>query len=408
MAIRNSDPQDESNGERLGRARRRRRLSQQQLAERAGYSLSTVKKFEQNRRTLDRGQVILQFATALGCHPSEITGHPYAIAEDDHEGQVAASAVAAVHRALLLHGRPPQVTDAEVAAVDLGALRRRVTQMTRYRHAAALARTAEILPALLRDLQVAALVCQGDGRREAFDLLGSGYEGAMQFAYKMGHGAVSTLATERVLWSVRETEDPLRILSAHWYEAGEYIAIGEHSVAADIIDESLTTLDGIRDGGPESLSLRGAFHLKASLNSARAADATAADMALRKAQHAAEELGADRNDFELQFGPTNVGVWSVSIPVEFGRGREAVRRAENARLPADYAPERRCHLHIDLGRAHWYNGQREEALDAFLTAEEIAPQQTRMHSGVRETLRAMNRTQRPGRLTSLCMRVGVL
>lgn len=401
------EPQDiKSNGDRLGDLRREAKMTQQQLADASGYSIATVQKYEQNRRPLDRGQVILTFARALGVHPAAITGHPFHTGE--HEDNAAASAtVAAVHRALLVHGRPPRVTEAEAGGVDLPGLARRVEQAVAYRHAAAMHRTADVLPALLRDLQIAALICEGDDRRRAHLLLGRGYECAMQFAYKTGHGAVSTLATERVMWAARETGDPLQVLASHWYEAGEFIAIGEHDVAADIIDDGLRGLARLGHS-PEQLSLTGAFHLKAALNSARAADATGAEMSLRHAQAAAHALGHDANHYDLQFGPSNVAVWGVSIPVEFGRGREAVRRGERVRLQPAFAAERRCHLQIDLGRAHWQNGNREGALVAFLNAEEIAPAQTRMHGGVRETLRSMRRQQRRGRLAELCLRVGVV
>lgn len=396
----------ESNGDRLGHLRRKAKMTQQQLADASGYSLATVQKYEQNLRVLDRGQVILTFARALGVHPAAITGHPFHTGE--HEDNAAASAtVAAVHRALLVHGRPPRVTEAEADAVDLPDLTRRVEAAIVYRHAAAMSRTAAVLPSLLRDLQVAALVCEGDDRRRAHLLLVRGYECAMQYAYKMGHAAVSTLATERVMWAAQESGDPLQVIASHWYETGEFIAIGEHDVAADIIDDSLRDL-ARRDHTPQAVSLTGAFHLKAALNSARAADATGAETSLRHAQAAAGDLGRDENHFDLQFGPSNVAVWGVSLPVEFGRGREAVRRGERVALAPTFAAERRCHMQIDLGRAHWQNGNRESALVAFLNAEEIAPVQTRMHSGVRETLRSMRRQQRRGRLAELCLRVGVV
>lgn len=401
------EPQDvKSNGDRLADLRREAKLTQQQLANASGYSIATVQKYEQNLRPLDRGQVILTFARALGVHPAAITGHPFHSGED-RENAAASVTVAAVHRALLVHGRPPRVTDAEVAAVDLPALAQRVGTAIAYRHAAAMNRTAEILPALLRDLQVAASVTTGDERRRAYLLLARGYECAMQFAYKTGHAAVSTLATERVMWAAAETGDPLQVLASHWYESGEYIAIGEHDVAADIIDDSLRDLARL-DHTAQAVSLTGAFHLKAALNSARAADATGSETGLRHAQVAAEDLGRDENYFDLQFGPSNVAIWGVSIPVEFGRGREAVRRGEQVALHPAFAAERRCHLQIDLGRAYWQNGNRESALVSFLAAEEIAPAQTRLHSGVRETLRSMRRQQRRGRLAELCLRVGVV
>lgn len=398
----------ESNGQRLARLRARHRWTQQRLATEAGYSLPAVKAFEQGRRSLDRPAVILAFAQALDCHPTEITGAPYVPVHADRDGQQAVAAVAAVRRALLRHGRAARPDDVEVAAVNLPELRRRVGEANGFRQAAALSKSGAVLPALLRDLQVAAEVTSGDDRRIVFSLLASGYECAMQYLYKLGHTSDATLATERVLWASEATGDPLRVLAARWYDAGEFLSIGEHDEAGHIIDEALTELGTLRAPGPEAVSLKGAFHLKASLNLARATDGKAAVRHLKQAEKAAEELGEDRNDWQMQFGPTNTALWAVSLPVEMGRGRDAVARAETVRLPAGYSRERHSHFHIDLGRAFFYSGQREQALAAFLDAERLAPQATRAHAGVRETVGTMIRTRKRGELVELGIRLGVV
>lgn len=397
-----------SNGQRLAALRMRRRWTQQRLATEAGYSLSAVKAFEQGRRSLDRGSVILAFADALDCHPTEITGQPAAPANGDHDSQDAVAAVAAVHRALLRHGRPQ--IDREPDQIDITDLRNRVGMANQYRQSSALNRSGQLLPGLLHDLQVAAQLLTGIQRRGAHDLLASAYECTRHFLQKLGHAPAATLAVERLLWTAAETEDPVRMVLAHgWHEAGDLLNNGEHDLVGTVIEDSLAALDGLR-GGPELVSLRGVLHLQAALNQARVADAKTAMRHWQKAAEAADKLGVDRNDFQLQFGPTNVAIWGVALPVELGHGREAVRRAEHvtAQLPRQYAPERRSHHYIDMGRAYWYNGQRDKALDAFLTAEQIAPQQTRMHPAVRETVGTMIRTQKRGQLVELGIRLGVV
>ena len=402
------NPPAESNGQRLARLRARHRWTQQRLAAESGYTISAIKKFEQGLRSLDRPAVVLAFSQALDCHPTEITGAPYVPVTADRDGQTAVASVAAVRRALMRHGRPARPTEAEAAAVDLPGLRHRVAEANAHRQAAALTQSGVLLPALLRDLQVAAELTAGDDRRAVFGLLASGYECAMQYLYKLGHSSDATLATERVVWASRETGDPLRLLAAHWYDAGEFLTIGEHDEAGHVIDEALTELGAIASPGPEAVSLKGAFHLKASLNLARASDTDGAVRHLAHAQQAADQLGEDRNDWQMQFGPTNTALWSVSLPVEMGRGKDAVARAEKVRLPADYSRERHSHFHIDRGRAYFYNGQRDEAVRAFLDAERLAPQATRAHAGVRETVGTMIRTQKRGNLVELGIRLGVV
>jgi transcriptional regulator with XRE-family HTH domain len=408
MAYFSDTHEGDSNGQRLARLRMRHRWTQQRLATEAGFSLAAIKAFEQGRRALDRPAAILPLCRALDCHPTEITGGPVIPPQADREGQAAVAAVAPVRRALLRHGRPTRADDAEVAGVDVCELRGRAAAANGDRHGARLAQAGETLPALLRDLQVAAEVTTGDVRREVYGLLATAYECSMQYLYKLGHVSDATLATERVLWSAEATGDPLRVLAARWYDAGEFLNIGEHDEAGAIIDDALVGLTRRQSPSPAAVSLRGAFELKAALNHARASDATAAERHWQRAVGDAELLGEDRDDWHLQFGPTNVAIWGVSLPVELGRGRVAVDRAKDVKLPDSYSRERRSHHFIDVGRAHFYNGQRDKALDAFLRAERLAPQATRMHAGVRETTSTMIRTQKRGQLVELGIRLGVI
>ncbi len=162
----------ESNGQRLARLRKRHRWTQARLATESGYSLSAIRHFEQGHRSLDRAAVVLAFAQALDCHPTEITGAPYVPVQTDRDGQAAVASVAAVRRAILRHGRPARPTESEAATIDLPRLHTRVDDANQHRQAAALTKSGAELPALLRDLQVAAELTDGDQRRDVFNLLG--------------------------------------------------------------------------------------------------------------------------------------------------------------------------------------------------------------------------------------------
>jgi len=393
----------EHNGTRLAAARAARGWTQNRLAMEASFSLAAIKAYERGARSLDRAANILALARALKCHPTDITGAPYYMPGSDD------GAVSAIKRELLRYNRPPRLTDRQAAEVDLVALRQRVGEANTWRQAAAMTRTGEVLPDLLYDARSATHVLEDDERREAYGLLCSAYEAAMQYLYKMGLVSDATLATERVLWAAERTEDPLRMLAARWYESGEYIGIGEHDEAADILDDGLAELTRPehRDD-PAATSLAGAYHLKASLNAARAYDGDTAWEHWGRAEVAADELGGDRNDFELVFGPTNVAIWGVSLPVELGQGRDAVRRLERITLPEDYSKERRSHFHIDAGRAHYLAGDHDAAWDAFEHAERLAPQQARMHPAVRENVRLMTtKYRKSGHRMEFARRVGV-
>ena len=123
------------NGQRLARARLRRRWTQERLARESGFSLATVRAVEQGRRSLDNMGQLLTFARALEVPVTDLTGQPYTPSSPEQDaGQ---GAVAGIRRELLLAEREPMTSDAQAAAVSITGLRGRVEDMSgRHRSAA--------------------------------------------------------------------------------------------------------------------------------------------------------------------------------------------------------------------------------------------------------------------------------
>ena len=121
-------------------------------------------------------------------------------------------------------------------------------------------------------------------------------------------------------------------------------------------------------------ALTGAYELKASLVAARAGDAVATWERWERAWVIGEEIGWDLNE-PLAFGPSNVAIWSVALPVEMLDGAEAVRRAQQVNpvlgalvpaatiAPGRYSRERLSRHWIDVGRAYHYRADRGRALE---------------------------------------------
>jgi DNA-binding XRE family transcriptional regulator len=65
-------------GQRLRQLRRQHGLSQQNLADQAGISLTTVARLERHPRTPCRGRTLARLAAVLGEHPATTTLHPSA------------------------------------------------------------------------------------------------------------------------------------------------------------------------------------------------------------------------------------------------------------------------------------------------------------------------------------------
>lgn len=354
----------EHNGQRLARARWRRRWTQERLARESGFSLATVRAVEQGRRSLDNMGQLLTFARALEVPVTDLTGQPYAA--DSPEQDAGQGAVAGIRRELLLAEREPRVSDTQAAAASIPALRGRVEDMCGRHRSAVLASMGHDLPDLLHDLRVASHV----------------------------------------------------VPAAQRAAAGEFIRVGELSEAAAIIEDGLRALRPLAREDATAAALTGAYELKAALTAARAGDAPAMRERWERAQAIGEQIGRDLNE-PLAFGPSNVAIWSVALPVEMLDGAAAVRRAVitgpalDALIPAAtiakgrYSRERLSRHWIDVGRAYHYRADGDRALDSILKAERIAPQKTRINPAAREVVSHLLRARRKNQLVELALRMGV-
>jgi len=404
------------NGQRLARARLRRRWTQERLARESGFSLATVRAAEQGRRSLDNMGQLLTFARALEVPVTDLTGQPYAPSSPEQDaGQ---GAVAGIRRELLLAGREPRISESQAAAVSITALRGRVEDMSGRHRSAALASMGNDLPELLHDLRVARDTVPGAQRAAVHGLLAQAYEAAMDMLKQTGYVADATAAIERARSAAQRSDDPLRALTVEWHYSGEFIRVGELGEAADIIEGGLRELRPLVLEDATAAALTGAYELKAALVAARAGDAAAMWERWERAHAIGEQIGQDRNE-PLAFGPSNVAIWSVALPVEMLDGAAAVTRARlvnpvlSALVPAAtiargrYSRERLSRHWIDVGRAYHYRADRDRALSSILEAERIAPQKTRINPAAREVVRHLLRARRKNDLVELALRMGI-
>ncbi|NDU72430.1 hypothetical protein GWI34_07295 [Actinomadura sp. DSM 109109] len=160
---------------------------------------------------------------------------------------------------------------------------------------------------------------------------------------------------------------------------------------------------------PATLSVYGATHLRSAIFTARTPQAPAAWAHIDEAREAARLLGEDANYHGLEFGPAYVAIHEVAVAVEMYDGAEAVRRAGRITLPRTVAPVRLGHYYIDLARGWLCHGDRARSLDTLYAARQVAPQQTRNHPQVRETVRMLADLERrsPRSLSGFASWLGV-
>ncbi|MGH3903523.1 MAG: hypothetical protein ACRDTE_04940 [Pseudonocardiaceae bacterium] len=98
--------------------------------------------------------------------------------------------------------------------------------------------------------------------------------------------------------------------------------------------------------------------------------------------------------YNVRASAANVSIHWVAVPVELSDGTTAVGRAEQVQLPDRIEPTRAGYHWMDVARAWTLHGDRTKALGALKQARHIAPQQTRYHPTVHETVRILAETDR--------------
>jgi transcriptional regulator with XRE-family HTH domain len=377
---------DDTIGARIAAERRLRGLSQHQLAGRAHVSVSLLRKVEQGSRPASPG-LMVSVARALGIGHGRLTGQPYY--SGARRTDFLHDLIPELRRELTMFGLPPD--EDPDGPPDLAGLAGRVAECSRLLYDVDYARDGARLPGLLSDLRGAVPVTAGRDRARVMDMLRETYDNAKRVAYDLGYPDLGLLAISNEERAAAQTGNPLAVAVTSSVRAWSLTGAGAFDAAYRLLVDTADALDG---RSAERWSVWGWLNLQAALSAARRGDAARAWEHYDAAGHAASEVGSDRDDYRLSFGPTNVAIWGVGLAVEMQDGAEAVARAEHVRIPALTPRARAGHHFMDLARGHYYNGSPRAALDCLMTARRITPQQVRYNPMARETVYALARTER--------------
>jgi transcriptional regulator with XRE-family HTH domain len=395
-------------GERIAYYRRRRGLSQVKLAGLLGRSESWLSQVERGVRSIDRISVLIEVAGALNVPVTELSPDPLI-----QEGPDEHPAARAVRRALMQTATLDLVAQESPRGrkPDMNELRVRVGQAWELTHTSSYVELASLLPDLIMDSERATRRLTGEDRTAAFSLLAQVYQATAAAMAKLRQVDVAWVAGDRSIEAAERAGEPLLAAAgvfriAHAFLSGNRIeeALRMALAAADALEPQVAT------GRPELIALWGALNQVGAVIATRANEEDIARERMRKAEEAAARLGEDRNDFETEFGPTNVALHAVAVAVELGDAGEALRRA----APVDasrLSVERRGRFLLDVARAYAQRRKTVEAVRAIEEAEALAPEQVRSHPMVREMVRDLLRGERRRvnpELRRLAERVGVL
>lgn len=380
--------EDERIGARIAVQRRLRGLAQHELAARASVSLSLLRKIEQGSRPAT-ARVVVAVAGALRVDRTLLTGQPYRTG--DRREDAMHGSVATIRRELAAYQRSPQ-EDRQVPAIT--ELRAMTNEVSLLRHRVDLTGTGVRLPQALADLRMAAHTYRGPDRERVMALLAEVYYATRQFLHKLGYLDLASLVADRYEWAAGQCGDPCVMALAEVFRAGELDSAGDWNGAQAVMADAVGSFDLTGSPQPTTLSVWGFLHLMSAYMCAHAGDDATTWAHYAQAEETARHLGADRDDYRLAFGPTNVAIWGTALAVELMDGAKAVALAQRVQLPGDTPPERAGHHFLDLARGQLLRHKPADALESLLAARQIAPQQIRYHPLARETVYALARVER--------------
>ncbi|GGM03819.1 hypothetical protein GCM10010129_54170 [Streptomyces fumigatiscleroticus] len=381
-------------GARVAELRRRRGLTQTELAAVIGRTASWVSQVERGIQPVNRLDVLRLLADGLGVALNML--QPEAPDVSGPEAAAAAEGENDLDQArLTISGHPALdvlLSPHEGARDDLlDELRGEVDRVWSLTHAGRFAQLSEALGTLVSRLERVSRTASGEDRSMAHRLLARTYQALAAAFVRQNEADAAWVAADRALRAAESAGDTLGVFVGvfrlvHAFVRLHHLDQAEHAAATAI--NTLAPHAGSESVPTEELSVLGSLHLALALVHARAGKRTAAREQIARARAVAARIGEERNDFNLEFGPVNVEIQAVSTAVDLGDAGEALDIAATVDA-SGLSVERQARMLMDVGRAHAQRRQCGDALASLLKAEEIAPEIIRNHMAAREVIREL-------------------
>jgi transcriptional regulator with XRE-family HTH domain len=390
-------------GRKIAAERRRRGLSQPELARMIDRSVAWVSQVERGVRKVDRMSVLETLATALDVPLAELAAEAPVVAAVTEEPPGASGLRLVLSGAYalraMLNGRHPPA---------LSTLRTKSRKAWDLTHAGRYADLTDLLRGLVPDLETAARAVSEGHRAEVFELMAATYQACSAALAKLGEPEAAWIAADRAMAAAERAGNPMLVAAGAFRLVFVFIAARHYDQAEET---ARTAADALRsladDGDPQAMSLWGALTLQRAVIASRVNDPAAAYSYLERAAQVAARLGEGRNDYNTEFGPANVSLYEIAVAVELGDAGRALHAAATVDA-SGLSAERRARMLIDVARAHAQRRQVSEAVAALREAEQITPEQVRGHELVRQLISDLLTMQDPpsAELRDLAVRLG--
>jgi transcriptional regulator with XRE-family HTH domain len=372
-------------GVRVKELRQERDLGQRALANILKRSMSWVSQVERGEIAVTDVAMLQRLATALGVPSRELV--ELVLGEEAGEAEHQRLYVEVLRFALAGHPAPETVLGEvmeQSGQVALDWVESQVVEAWKLVHTSAYEELGPLLAELIPELEAAGRVGNGAVKRRALVLLAEVYQVAAAMLIKMGDAGAGWIAADRAIAAGERCEDRGLIMAGQYRMAHTFVDSAELGLARHVLRQAIGIAPQLSEStDPGLVSLTGASALLLAVLEARAENGEEARRNLRVAGTLAGYVGADRNEYGTEFGPTNVALHRVHVEVELGNAGEALELARSVDARG-LSPERQARFLVDLARAHAERRALRAAVAALEEAEAIAPGEIRGLRRVRE------------------------
>jgi transcriptional regulator with XRE-family HTH domain len=377
-------------GRKIAAERRRRGLSQPELARMIDRSVAWVSQVERGVRKVDRMSVLETLAAALEVPLAELAAEAPVVAAVTEEPPGASGLRLVLSGAYalcaMLGGRRPPA---------LGTLRTRSREAWELTHGGRYAELTALLRGLVPDLETAARALPEAQRAEVYELMAASYQACSAALAKLGEPEAAWIAADRAMAAAERAGNPLLVAAGAFRLVFVFLAARHYDQAEETARTAADALWPLADDAdPQAMSLWGGLTLQRAIVAARLNDPDTAYDQLERARQMAARLGEGRNDYNTEFGPANVALHEIAVAVELGDAGRALRTAATVDTTG-LSGERQARMLVDVARAHAQRRQVRETVAALRQAEAITPEQIRGHDLVRQLVADLLTMQDP-------------
>ncbi|MEU1625259.1 helix-turn-helix transcriptional regulator [Streptomyces sp. NPDC020096] len=394
-------------GERLAKLREYRNLTQEELAERAGVHVDTIRKLEQGVRENARMTTYGKLAAALDIELGRLLGQATMTQQLPESGGL----IALRNAVQDMTGLPGVPTDAhEEDAPTIADLRDAFTRAQATYRKGRFTELTRTLPGLVTDLRAAARETTGGRDSDTvWSMNAATYIIAADLSAQLGQTDLAYTAVERALHASQRASDPLREALAVSTLSLVLLRQGRWDQAHDIAVRKAAEIEPrFSSTDREQLAMYGVLLLSGAVPASRGRQATAARELVKQAT-AAATLSGTLHVRGTAFGPSSVAMQATTVAISLGDAEEALNKARGVDLQALPWPISRARHRLDVAHARYQLRDHEAALTTLLEIETEQPEwmkhQVLAASTVRELLDEERRKNAP--LRGLASRLGV-